>query len=113
MPYTVVGKNTMLTALGVTHVSAHTGDPGETGINEVTGGSYGRQSVTFTTASAGNLDSSNVPTIPIPEATTVSFLGYWSAATAGTFLGYTDIADEAFTSAGTLAVSDLDLDLNL
>jgi len=67
MPYTVVGKNTMLTALGVTHVSAHTGDPGETGINEVTGGSYGRQSVTFTTASAGNLDSSNVPTIPIPE----------------------------------------------
>ena len=113
MPYTVVGKNTMLDNLGVTHVSAHTAAPGESGINEVTGGTYARKSITFTAATAGNLDSSNAPVIDVPAATTVAFIGYWSALTGGTFLGYSDIADEAYTNAGTLTITTADLDLNL
>lgn len=113
MPYTNTGKNTMLDALGITHISAHTAAPGETGINEVTGGTYARQSLTFSAAAAGTKDSSNVPAIPIPAATTVTHLGYWDALTVGNFLGFTDIADETFTNAGTLTVSDVDIDLNL
>ena len=109
MPYTATGKNAMLDALGVTHVSAHTAAPGETGINEVTGGSYARQAVTFTAAAAGLKDSSNTPAVPIPAATTVTHIGYWNALTVGSFLGFTDIADEVFGSAGTLTLSDVDL----
>lgn len=76
MPFTTAGKNQMLDNLGVTHVSAHTADPGDTGANEVSGGSYARQSITFGAAAAGALDSSNTPVIPIPAGTTVTHLGF-------------------------------------
>ena len=111
MPYTTTGKNTMLDALGVTHVSAHTAAPGETGLNEVSGGSYARQSITFTAAAAAAKDSSNTPAVPIPAATTVTHIGYWDALTVGNFLGFDDITDETFGAAGTLTLSDVDLTL--
>src|SRR5690606_6534718 len=44
---TVNGKNAMLDALDLASLSLHTGFPGSTGANEVTGGSYARQAVTF------------------------------------------------------------------
>lgn len=113
MAYTIEGKNTMLNALGVTHVSAHSADPGETGINELTGGTYARKAITFTAAASGNLDSSNVPVIDIPAGAVVTHIGYWSASTGGTLLAVTDIPDESYTNAGTLTVTDADLDLNL
>lgn len=113
MPYTVTGKNTMLDALGVTHVSAHTADPGETGTSEVTGGTYARKSITFNAAASGNLDSSNAPVLDIPAGTTVTHIGYWDALTGGNFLGYSDITDETFNNAGTITITDADLDLNL
>lgn len=113
MPYTVTGKNTMLDNLGVTHVSAHTADPTDSGLNEVTGGTYARVSITFSAAASGNLDSSNAPSINIPAGVTVSHVGYWSALTGGTFLGYSDTVNETFNNAGTLTVTDADLDLNL
>lgn len=113
MPYTTNGKNAMLDNLGVTHVSAHTADPGETGTNEVVGGTYARKSITFSAAAAGAIDSSNTPVLDIPAATTVTHIGYWTALSGGTFLGYSDITDETFSNAGTLTISDADLDLNL
>lgn len=111
MPYTNNGKNTMLDALGVTHVSAHTADPGETGLNEVTGGTYARKSITFNPAASGNLDSSNVPVLDIPAGTTVTHLGYWNALSAGTLLASSNITDEIFASAGTLTITDADLSI--
>ena len=113
MPYTVNGKNAMLGALGVTHVSAHTADPGETGASEVTGGTYARKSITFNAAAAGNLDSSNIPVLDIPAGVTVTHIGYFSALTAGVFLASSDIVDETYSNAGTLTITDADLDLNL
>ena len=95
----------------VTHVSAHTADPGTTGASEVSGGSYARQSITFAAASGGNLNSSNTPVIPIPAATTITHLGLWSASTAGTFYGSADITDEVFGSAGNYTVDDFDVNL--
>lgn len=95
----------------ITHVSAHTADPGTTGTSEVTGGSYARQSITFAASSAGNLNSSNTPVIPIPAGTTITHLGLWSALSAGTFYGSVDITDETFGSAGNYTVTDLDVNL--
>ncbi len=111
MAFSTTALNTMLDALSVSHVSAHTADPAGTGANEVTGGSYARQAITFAAASAGNRDSSNQPVIDIPAGTTVTHLGFWSALTGGNFFGDADITDEAFTNAGTLTVTDADLTL--
>lgn len=97
MSYTDNAKNLMLDALKgtnptafITHASLHTAFPGGTGIAEVTGGSpaYARKSVTFNAAAAGNLDSSNTPLLDVPASTTVGWLGFFSAVTAGTFLAY-------------------------
>jgi hypothetical protein len=105
--------NLMLDELGTlgTHVSAHTADPGATGTDEVTGGSYARQSVTWNAASASNLDSSNQPVIPIPASTTITHIGLWSAVSGGTFYGSWDITDEVFGSSGNYTCSDLDWNL--
>ena len=67
--------------------SLHTASPGLTGANEVTGGSYGRQAVVFGSASSGveaTTDAQNWTGMP---AVTVSYFGFWSAVTSGTYLG--------------------------
>lgn len=117
MPYTVAGKNLMLNALRgvnpttpITHVSAHSASPGETGANEI----GTRQPIAFNAASGGALDdSTNGAAIPVPGGSTVSHIGFWNGASGGTFLAWTDEADESFTNAGTYTLTDADLDLNL
>ena len=119
MGYSTLGKNLMLNALiatnpttPVTHASLHTADPGDTGSNEVVGGTYARKSITFSAADAGSLDSSNAPVIDVPGGTTITHVGFWSAVTAGVYLGSADITDEVFGSDGTYTITDADLDLN-
>lgn len=113
MGFNEAAHNAMLdhyATLGI-FVSGHTADPGATGINEITGGTYARKSVTWAAAATANLDSSNVPVLDIPAATTITHLGFWSAITVGTFYGSMDITDEAFGSAGTYTCTDLDWNL--
>jgi hypothetical protein len=109
------GKNVMLNALGAVAVyaSLHTADPGATGVNEVSGGTpaYARKSITWNAASAGNLDSSNAPVFDVPASTTVSFVGFWSAITAGTFYGSDDVTDEVYGAQGTYTLTDADLSI--
>lgn len=108
--FTATGKNIMLDALGVTHVSAHSADPTDAGLNEISGGSYARQSITYSAASGGVKDSSNVPAISIPSGNTVAYFGFWSALTGGTFLGYSALdAPEVYANDGTITVTDQDL----
>jgi hypothetical protein len=111
MPYSVTGKNVMLDALGVTHVSAHTGAPGASGANEISGGVYARQSISYSAAAAGSKDSSNLPEIPVPAGNTVTVIGYWSALTGGSFLAHSVITSESFGSDGTLQITDSDLNI--
>lgn len=111
--FTNTALNVMLDALisnyTTIQVSAHTASPGLTGANEVTGGSYARQTITYNAASTGTKTIVATATIPIPGTpTTVSFLGLWGDAT---FLGQVDIADETFSSDGNLDVTALTLDL--
>jgi hypothetical protein len=121
MPYSTAGKNLMLNALKgtnpttpITHVSAHTADPGDTGANEVSGGSpaYARKAIAFNAASGGTMDdSTNGAVFDIRASTTVTHIGFWSASTAGTFLASADVTDETFAAQGTYTVTDADLSI--
>lgn len=121
MPYSTAGKNLMLDALrgtnptvALAYASLHTADPGDTGANEVTGGTpaYARKAVTMGAASAGAIAATNQPVFDVPGGTTVTHVGFWSAVSGGTFLGYADVTDEVFASQGTYTLTSATLDLN-
>jgi hypothetical protein len=64
-------------------ISLHTADPGDTGANEVTGGSYIRQQAAFGNAASGTTDNTaNIDFAGMP-ATTVVAWGVWDASTVG------------------------------
>lgn len=115
MPYSTAGKNLMLNALrgtgGITHVSAHSAAPGDTGASEIAGAT--RQPIAFAAPAGGTMDdTTNGAVIPIPAGQTVTHIGFWSAASAGTYYGFVDVADEPFPNGGNYTVTDADLDLN-
>jgi hypothetical protein len=67
-------------------LSLHTADPGTTGANEVTGGSYVRQAITWNAASGGEQTSSDGQTFPnMPSVAGNLWIGLWGASTSGTF----------------------------
>ena len=65
------------------YVAPHTGDPGTTGASELA--SDTREAVTWGTASSGTASNTNAISTPIPASTTISYVGFWSAATSGTY----------------------------
>ena len=107
------GKAKALNGLVINFAKIHTADPGASGSeNEVTGGSYAGQTITWTPATAGNLDSSNQPTFEIPAGVTVSHYSLWSGGTAGTCLATGALsASEAFAGAGQYKLTDADINL--
>jgi hypothetical protein len=72
------GLEAMLDALAalLDEVSLHTAFS-LTGTNEVTGGSYARQSITWNAAASGALNSSNAPSFSVPSGNTIRFVGYY------------------------------------
>lgn len=87
-------------------VSAHTSDPGTTGAGEVSGGTYARVQAALPTGSNG-AGTAPAVNIPIPAGTTVKWIGVWTAATGGTFVGAhnTELSPNLpFPVAGTLTV---------
>jgi hypothetical protein len=107
MPFTILGRNAMLDGAGWPpgFISAHTADPGENGASEVSGGSpaYARKAITFAAADGGVKAASNQPVLDIPAGTTVAYLGLWSLATGGVFLGKAQVtAEGALKSSGAL-----------
>jgi hypothetical protein len=106
----------MLDALAaqIGFLSLHTGFPGTTGANEVTGGSpaYARKAHTWNVASGGALDNSNQPIFDVPAGTTVQFAGCWTAVTAGTFYAWVPLGATVdpipFTAVGTTDILTAD-----
>lgn len=78
-------RNQAFTPPAAVYMSLHTADPGLTGLNEVTGGSYARQAITFGAAASKSITSSNTVDFTGMPAATVTHLGIWDAATAGNF----------------------------
>lgn len=113
MSYTAAVKNAMLDltdetggAVSITHVSLHTADPGTTGANEVSGGSYARQAVTWGAAASGVKSSTADITWNVPGGTTITHVAGWTASTGGTFRGGGALAvSQAFASDGTYKVT--------
>jgi hypothetical protein len=78
MPYSTAGKNLMLDALrgtsptvAIAYASLHSASPGDTGTNEVTGGSpaYARKAITIAAASGGEVAASTQPIFDVPGST--------------------------------------------
>ena len=71
------------------YLSLHSATPGQTGANEISGGSYARQSIVFGAASGGSEASSTSQTFTnLPaESGGIGYFGIWSAATSGTYIG--------------------------
>ena len=87
------GESAVLAPLVATaFVSLHTGDPGPTGVNEVSGGGYARQGpVAFVEAGSEPTVASNSAIVSFPQATAdwgfLIYFGVWDAVAAGNFLG--------------------------
>lgn len=104
------GKHAMLDgfATSATYVSLHTADPGSTGTSEVSGGSpaYARKSVSWASSSGGSKSSNANIVFDVPGSTTITHLGYWSASTAGTYLGSRALdANQTFATQGTYTIT--------
>ena len=68
--------------------------------NEVTGGSYARQAVTFVAASGGGTSNSATITFSGLPAATMNFVAVMDASTAGNVLYYAQMSASVTTSAG-------------
>lgn len=112
MPVTDAVKNAGLDAMTalMTHMSLHTAYSAA-GSNEVTGGSpaYARQAAAWSAASGGSVSISGAETFDVPAGTTVSFVGFWSAISAGTFRGMWPLQATADSPKPFTAVGSTDL----
>lgn len=78
MPWVVAAKNLMLGTPTVDLASLHTGHPGNDGLsNELAGGGYARQPVTFAAASSGERDATTTPAFSVAAGSTIATVGYW------------------------------------
>ena len=94
MPFTATANDQMLDSLNGGTVSSIIGYASlhnaysSTGTNELSGGSYAREAVTWNAASASSKTTASVAgAFNVPAGGTVSFVGLWSANSSGTFAG--------------------------
>ncbi len=117
MPLSTAAKNTMLDAfvssVGTVYASLHTGAPGSTGASEAAGGSpaYARQSLAWSSASGGVKQTSSAATFNVP-AGTYSWVGYWSAVTSGTYLGYDAVTPATFAGQDVYTLTAAQINLS-
>lgn len=91
----------------ITHVSLHSADPGGTGANEV-----GTRLATSwdLTDPDGDITDGPFAFTGLPASGAVTYVGFWSALTAGTFYGsYALTGDQAANAAGEYTVNTVTL----
>ena len=102
---------------GTVYVALFTSDPTDAGTGtEVSGGSYARQSIAFSSASGGT--TSNSAKITFPTATadwgTVTHWGLYDASPSGNLLWHGSLsASKAVASGDTVEIAIGDLDITL
>ena len=85
MSFTVTARNDALNAITIDTMSLHSGFPGATGANELTGSGYARAACTFN-AAAGNVRTLvAVTNFTVGAGHTVRWAGLWAGST---FKGY-------------------------
>lgn len=107
--YTAAAETTAITAVknAATFISLHTADPGTNAANELSGGSYTRQAVTWGTVTNGSVTASAAAVLQVPAATTITHwaLHTGSTGTAGQYYSGTLPASETFGAAGTYSLT--------
>lgn len=107
-----LGNATNYTAPAGFFVKLHTGDPGASGASNAATETT-RQSASMAAAASGAITNDAAVTWTAVAATeTYSHVSFWSASSAGTFLGSDDLAVARAVTAGdtfTIAIGDLDL----
>lgn len=106
---------TTFTKPSAVYVGLFTVSPGEAGGGtEVAGGSYARQTATFTAASSGaTSNDANIDFTGMPAATVVA-IGIFDALTSGNMLLYGSLTTNKTTDAGdTLRIATGDLDISI
>ena len=106
---------TSFTMPAAVYVGLYTVAPDDTGGGtQVTGGSYARQTATFTASSSGaTSNSANIDFAGMP-ATTVVAIGIFDASTAGNLLLWGTLTVNKTTDAGdTLRIATGDLDISI
>jgi hypothetical protein len=108
MAFTTTARNYMLDQIGtvITHVALFNGS----GV-EISGGSYARQSVTWSAASGGSKSASNTPVFQIPAGAVVATVRLYSASSGGTEYVNYDATDETYGGAGTYTVNSITLSI--
>lgn len=110
---------TAYTAPTTLYVALYTAAPSDTGGGtEVSGGSYARQTATFTVSGTSPTQASNAAAIEYPTATgsygTVTSVGVFDALTSGNLLAYADLDASKVVSTGDVFRFDAgDLDITL
>lgn len=93
-------------------VKLHTGDPGAAGTSNAATETT-RQQASFAAASGGAITTDAALTwTSVSTAETYSHVSFWTASTAGTFLGSDDLATPRTVAVGdnfTIAAGDLDI----
>lgn len=102
LDHTLRGPAGAFAAPAQVFVSLHTASPGETGSpsNEVSGGSYARQTASFNTAASGSTsNSANIAFSNMP-AVTVTHVAIYDALTTGNLLFYGALTVSRVVAAG-------------
>ena len=99
----VTEENQALATTGWGFLSLHSGDPGTTGANELSGGGYARQAITWAAASGGSVGNAGTASFTTAGNVAVTYFGVWSAATGGTY--YVGGALTAAVTATTITVA--------
>lgn len=85
MSLTTTSRNQALDAISIDTMSLHSGFPGATGANELTGSGYVRVACTFNAASGGVRTVSAATNFTVGAGHTVRWAGLWAG---GVFKGY-------------------------
>lgn len=85
MTLVVAARNTAMDAVTIDSMSLHSGFPGETGANELTGSGYARQTTSFNASSGGVRTLATAETFTVGAGHTVRWIGLWASST---FRGY-------------------------
>lgn len=110
----LVGRTTY-TANAAFYCKLHTGSPGSAGTTNAATETT-RQAVTFGNAAASGsiANTAAVTWTNVSTTETISHISFWTASTAGTFLGADDLpSSKALTAGDTLTIAIGDLTLSL
>lgn len=90
----------------IDQLSLHTDDPGATGTNEVVGGTYARQAVTWNAATSAQVTIAAPVSFDVPAGNTISWVGMWE--TGPTWMGAVALnTPQPFPNDGELTVQNL------